>query len=332
MQMIFLAILAVAVALGIRPVRWNDGYIDKASTSTINGVFIVLVFLSHFAQYAPVACSNLVGRYLGQLIVVPFLFYSGYGCYVQYAKRGKKYLKEFPVKRVLPTLVNFDIAICFFALTALLIGNAPALRTLLLSFIGWESVGNSNWYIFAIILCYLAFWLSFSLVPKTVRGGVLFSLLGVVVLALSLVKPVYWYDTIMSFGSGVIYGMYRPVIEPMVKKRYWLVVATLAAVLCAFAFSPILGRLHLLTYNFYGVVFALFVVVCSMRIRFSSPVFKWCGEHLFPLYIYQRIPMIIFSALHPAAFEDWRCSIYLVLSAFIAIIVASLYPRFRFAI
>lgn len=63
----------------MRWANWNDNYLDKGTTAIVNGLFIVLVFLSHFAQYAPEYIVNHIGRHLGQLIVVMFLFIRAMG-------------------------------------------------------------------------------------------------------------------------------------------------------------------------------------------------------------------------------------------------------------
>ena len=53
-------------------------------------------------------------------------------------------------------------------------------------------------------------------------------------------------------------------------------------------------------HNSLSVVFALLIVVLSMRIKIDNKMLRWCGELLFPLYIYQRIPMMVMAALVPS--------------------------------
>lgn len=168
MQIAFVVLLLLLFFAKSRPTRWNSAYIGKETTSTINGLFIWLVFISHFMSYLPSSVNNLVGNTLGQLVVVMFLFYSGYGCAAQYLSKGESYLRSFPTKRILTTLINFDIAVCAFVVVALLLGKSITMRQVLLSFVCWDSVGNSNWYIFVIILCYTLFWLSAGVVKRKV--------------------------------------------------------------------------------------------------------------------------------------------------------------------
>ena len=153
-------------------------FLDKNQTNAIKGVFILFVFLRHVLQYvqksgyefdapgdAIVASLNM---YLGQFIVVMFLFYSGYGVMEAIKNKGRDYINSIPRNRILGTLLNFSVAVlCYLAIDYLL--SIPVTPVQVLeSLVGWESVGNSNWYIFVIMLCYLVTYLAFRFFEKKV--------------------------------------------------------------------------------------------------------------------------------------------------------------------
>ena len=143
---------------------FNPNYLDKNRTNAIKGVFILLIVLSHSLGYIKdsgyiftafgdilfVKFFNLIS----QLVVVMFLFYSGYGVSESYKKKGKAYIQTFPQKRILTTLLNFDVAVVLFIILNLCLGVSISLKAGFLSLLGWGSVGNSNWYIFVILFCY----------------------------------------------------------------------------------------------------------------------------------------------------------------------------------
>ena len=107
-----------------------------------------------------------VSRTLGQMIVVMFMFYSGYGIGESVKRKGMGYIKSFPKNRVLKTLLHFDVAILiYFILSLILELNYPS-GQVALAFIGWTSIGNSNWYIFAVIILYVITWIAFSIFRK----------------------------------------------------------------------------------------------------------------------------------------------------------------------
>lgn len=105
-----------------------------------------------------------VDRLLEQLIVTTFLFYSGYGILAS-LKTKKDYLQKFP-KRIFKVWLQFAIAVCLFL--NLFIGKVYSTQTILLSFTAWDSVGNSNWYILAILVLYALFYIG-GLMTKQAR-------------------------------------------------------------------------------------------------------------------------------------------------------------------
>lgn len=48
----------------------------------------------------------------------------------------------------------------------------------------------------------------------------------------------------------------------------------------------------------------------SMKIKINNAVLIWAGKNLFPLYIYQRIPMIVFSSINGGAFVSSHPILY----------------------
>ena len=309
---------------------------DRNTTATINGFFICVVFLHHFSQYCKPSMSSLMGDLFGQLFVTTFFFYSGCGCAVQFLAKGNRYIQSFPRKRILSTVLRFDFAVFVFALVSILLGRPPTVRKTILSFLGWESVGNSNWYIFAIVLCYLAFYLAFTvsrmlekwhrLAPFAQQGGIFAIVLGCA-LVLSRVKPPWWSDTLMAFPAGVTFGLHGHAMLECLKKRYWILLLILVLVFIAVLRCPFIGHRHWIAFNIKSVSFALIVVLMTMRIDLDSPELHWCGRHLFALYIYQRLPMVVFVNLYPDAFQTGQRWVFFCFSLAFSIAIAWLYEK-----
>lgn len=139
-----------------------DNYLSMDTTNMIKGIFIILVFIKHATPYVINAgwqpegimgdIFYFVNNNVGQWIVAMFLFYSGYGIMESIKRKGKDYVRQIPQKRFLSVLINFDIAVVIFIVVDLLLKKTLTVKQCLLSFTGWESVGNSNWYIFIILL------------------------------------------------------------------------------------------------------------------------------------------------------------------------------------
>ena len=80
--MVFLfALCFVAGFIGVRRRREDEIPLAPSVTTSINGIFVLLVLLSHFYQYAGKYInqnSYVIARdYSGQTIVATFLFFSG---------------------------------------------------------------------------------------------------------------------------------------------------------------------------------------------------------------------------------------------------------------
>ncbi|MDY2707509.1 MAG: hypothetical protein SOV31_07255, partial [Candidatus Cryptobacteroides sp.] len=101
----------------------NTDFLSKKTCAVVNGIFIIMVFFAHAWQYIAPALGhwtifdNLYASVIGwsgQYIVVPFLLFSGYGVTTSIMEKGNAYAKKIPSARILPTLLNFDIAVCIF--------------------------------------------------------------------------------------------------------------------------------------------------------------------------------------------------------------------------
>lgn len=313
--------------------RYYSDYLSFDTTNAVKGIFIALVFIKHATPYifksGYVFDDSLLSRaflfvnaQVGQWIVAMFLFYSGFGIMESIKKKGLPYVHTIPRKRILTTLINFDIAVALFAVIALFLHKDYPLMTYLLSFIGWEAVGNSNWYIFVIILCYLMVYLCFRTAEDgeyTMGAVICFFLLCISAFFLSRVKPSWWYDTILCFCVGIFYSLWREHIETILQKYYWLILSILTiALVCLRAYF--VG----LAYNGYCIIFCFFVVMLTMKFRINNSVLIWSGNNLFPLYIYQRVPMIILSSLCDGAFV----ASYPVLYTFACLLITLLFAHF----
>ena len=331
-MLLFYIIILLLSIYGISFVKsgFNQDYISKEQCNAIKGIFILIVFIRHIWPYlrnfgyeftsASDSIFMWIDRWLGQLIVVAFLFYSGFGVMESIKRKGNRYIDDMPRKRILNTLLHFDVAVLAFFVIDLILGVNLKPITTLLALTGWTSIGNSNWYIFVILICYLCTWIGF----KFDKRWMAFFLLATTYIILFNTKsnPV-WYNTIFSFAAGLIYSQFKSQIETFVHQKYWIVLP-----ICILVFFSI----HTLNYAFYGlkdnlasVLFALSIVVASMKIKVGNKALVWCGTKLFPLYIYQRIPMIFLSKFDGGDFITQHPYTYVWACLLITIAIALLY-------
>ena len=158
-MIIYVFAIALLCLIGGKPYLrgFNSNYLTKMSTDAVRGVFILLIFAAHFIQYVEPFTAVLDILYrrfwvaMGQAVVTCFLFYSGYAIALNIQQKGEEYTRNMPHKRILPTLLTFDCAVMLYLLVQLGRGNTYTLKRFIFSLVAWEGVGNSNWYIFAIL-------------------------------------------------------------------------------------------------------------------------------------------------------------------------------------
>lgn len=308
-MLIFYILLFLLVFLSMRyKLGYNREYLSYDTTNAVKGVFILLVFIAHIVPYILKSGADVMGEgfgivhnRIGQWIVAMFLFYSGYGIMESIMRKGNAYVANIPIKRVFNTLLNFDIAVLAFIILALLLRTPLTIKQCLLSFTGWETVGNSNWYIFVILVCYVLTFVSFYKQNNLLKSAfICFGLIVFTSLLLSVFKQEYWYNTMWCYSAGMLFSLFKDRIEIFAKTYYFQLLFAVISFLILVSLIPYHAKG--LIYNSFSVLFCAMVVLLTMKFNIESKFFVWCGKNLFPIYIYQRIPMIILASVSNGEF------------------------------
>ena len=345
MLIILLVIMTISLyGLQIKKQNFHDDFLSKAQTDSIKGFFLLFVFVRHVFQYVQksgYAFSSMIDKpmtilnnQLGQLIVVMFLFYSGYGVVESIKKHGCVYLKKFPQKRILPTIINFDIAVLLFLIVGFFCAQEYSGLRIVQAFLGWESVGNSNWYIFDIVVCYILIWIAFCVTKNKevikIKPAlmVLGMMLLVFVVGMSFVKQTRWYNTVLAFGGGAFFSLSKDYIVEFLKKKYvpTFICLSVAVVVLKYVRYDCLC----LKYNVLSLCFAFWIIMFTMKVKMQNNALIWLGQHLFPLYIYQRLPMNILYDVNDGAFVRDCPLVYIGVCFAVTLIIAYFYKYWQF--
>lgn len=320
-----------------------DDFLSKGQTNAIKGIFILFVFARHILQYiynSGYAYSSLpdklfraIDEYSAQFIVVMFLFYSGYGVMESIKRKGVDYVETMPVKRIIPTIVNFDIAVLVYCAMNCVLGLKVNPGTLLFSFFGWSSIGNSNWYMFDIVVCYILVYGYFSvcrcfkIAYDKISLVVLCLFFVLTVLLLSMYKSEWWYNTLFVFFAGMIFSYTKKSTTLFLQRNY---VKMLFAFLFVFALWYVVPFEFLgIKTNICGVAFAFMIVMLTMKVNVQNRVLIWLGENLFALYMYQRLSMIAIYSIDDGTWVKENTFAYMVICFVSMLFVAFLYRFWR---
>lgn len=299
-MIVFLILLFLVSLYKIRFTPFNENYMSRESTASIKGIFIIMVFLSHIREYITLPENSkyaMILNLIGQLMVAMFFFYSGYGVLESY-KNKPGYAEKFLKNRFLKTLLHFDIAVFLFLIIAIIFGVQYPAKYYALCWVGWESIGNSNWFVFAILALYLLTWLCFAVSDKEhlLRFCVLQTILTLCLVAFlrNSGKQLHWYDTAMCYPAGIWFSLLKDRIDKALRKKAIYYSALAVLVLVFLYLYKTEGILH---YCLCAAEFSLLVVVVTMKIQIGNGMLSWAGNHLFEIYILQRIPMIFLSKI-----------------------------------
>ena len=321
---------------------FNEDYLSRDCTNSIKGVFILLIVISHSIPYFK-DCGYLFANpgdslflpfffLLSQLVVVMFLFYSGYGVGESFKSKGDTYVKAMPRHRILGTLLNFDVAVLVFMVVDLLLGIELTANQCLLSLTAWKNIGNDNWYIFVILLCYLMTYivLRLPISKSSHRVVLLFGLCVICMIVLSFYKGTYWFNTILCYPLGFMYSTYKESIEKCLKRSYWLCLLVVFAI-----FVPVFILLHncpsdrfQIGYNLVSILFAMMLVILTLKVRICNQPLLWAGMHLFPIYIYMRLPMVVMKNKAPE-FVGTYPALFILVSLVLTVLIARVYKHWE---
>ena len=301
----YLILFLAIIAWQSRPVPRGEGYykdyMTPERTTATKGVFILLIFLTHGEQYLtltdapPDKIYSIIRLGLGQSVVTAFFFYSGYGMTVSLRRKGEAYLSAFPRMRILKTLLHFDIAVLLYLIAALAMQWPLTSGEIIWSFIGWESLGNSSWFIFDILVAYVMFYACFRLCRNLHKSAVLFTALSIVfVVLMVLFQESRYYNTFLSVSMGIWFCLYQEKIERGLHSR-GKVLALFAVLAAAYVAGGVLLMPVYDTYEYLYIplplIFMTALLLLTMVWRFDNPVLRYFGEHLFSVFILMRLPM-----------------------------------------
>ncbi len=323
-MIIYLALFLLLCLWGVKFSGFREDYISKDQSGAFKGIFAMLIFLSHISPYTNIQSStNIFDRVywgifstLGQMVVVVFLFYSGYGI-MESIKNKPGYMKGFFRNRILKLFIDYNIVTLVYAVYRTCTGAFFTWDHYLFSLVGWRSLahlsGRGNWFVFGILLLYcitllLSMLLTkvFRLEGKKYRYCLMASVMAANVILVAVLQysglPKYWFNTLFVYSFGMLYAIFRGTIEKAMRKTKWYI-AALAAVCAGIVVIVAFNLNHLVFYSLMACLFASFIVLISMYVRIQNPVLIWLGKLCFSIYIVHNGVMGLFRNLGLASNE-----------------------------
>ena len=278
--------------------------IDK--TLSVKGIFVMLILIHHAFGFCPPQTITDTWLYefkcfFGQLVVVMFMFYSGFGLMHSITKKGKSYIDTIPSNRVLKLICDMVLVVLLYLPFSIYTGQIHSVKQIALSFFGYSNVGNYNWYIYTIIWAYLLTYIAFKICKNRpyIAAVTVTVLCGIYIIVMHQAKPneYYWCDTLICFPMGIWFSLlWEKHIKPLLTKHiavwYLLFIPTLAVFLWVHSMS---GRFIYAVLR--AVFFCVVAVMITMKISFNNAVLRFFGRNIFGIYIFQKMFFVLFETL-----------------------------------
>ena len=298
LYLLFIVVLALW-KIKIHGKGFHEDFLSRTTTLSVNGIFILIVFYSHFAndyytvELAKDGIMHSVKMFLGQLMVTSFLFYSGYGVFRQLEARAG-YARKILTNRMPKVWLHYAFAVVLYVAVQLLRGNTYSPSRYVQAFLSWQGIGNSDWYIFTILALYLITWFAFTLLDNNPKAAVTMTFVctGAYMLLMAKYKADYWYNTALCYPFGMLVGLQEEKIRKFLlhNGKYFLSLAGMVALLLVLKQYQ---KVSFWYYNLYALAFVSVVVLVTMKVQFRSPALQFFGRHLFWIYMLHRIPLML---------------------------------------
>lgn len=337
-MIIFFCFFCFLAFIGLRK---TDGdkydYMSVNMTNSVKGFFIGLVFISHIwgytefsHPYLDVWYQRLIRGKMGQCVVAMFLFYSGFGVMESIKIKGQNYVNKIPIRRVLNVLLQFDCVILLFWLYRIYTGTHYGVKKMFLSFVGWDGIGNSNWYIFCILWVYIFTFIAFRVFKhnhkKAIAGVFVLTILYMAIVS-KLGKEYWWYDTALCYTWGMLFSIYRDKVEHFVNENRGTWIFTLVVCIVGHMIAYYYKTNSPLIYQLWVFCFTAAIVTFTMRYVLDSKLLQGAGMMLFELYMLQRLTMMILKPYILSGELTYTKKYIYVIACFFGTIVISVIYR-----
>lgn len=305
----------------------NTDCLSPERTASVRGLLALLVIFIHVGQYAPGGPVMTLLSRTGYLIVAVFFFLTGYGLQSRHMAQ-RDYARGFLLKRLrlvaLPYLVLTGIYWSYY----LWMGRSYDLKYVLTRFWQGNPLVSFSWYILAVFSFYLAFWLLMRLCRRNYKamllGGLVWFGLHTAVCA-ALGYGAFWYVSALCPVVGMAWAVYRKKLEDLLQKRYFAVLAAVAAALVlsflldGLLNTPVLSEMiKVASAGLFAAAFALVLY----KVRFGNPALQLLGQMSMELYLTQGLAlMVLRSRLIPIRSPFWYALWALPVTVILAAVV-----------
>ena len=124
---------------------------------------------------------------------------------------------------------------------------------------------------------------------------------------------------------GSLWYQYRDKIDNFLKRFFFPIIMSLIVLFYIYDHSNIAPTLGGVFHNFRSILFAGIIICLTIIFPIKVSFLAFLGQRLFPLYIYQRLPMIYFSEFDGGVFMSEQPYLYIGLCLAVTLFIGCIY-------
>ena len=233
-------LVIIFIILLLYGIKWKGDRRDKIegiprqSTAALRGIFSIVIIFSHIAVRCPQDVGFLFGmwRHLSYSAVGIFFFLSGY-CLAWNFRFKLDYMKGFINRKIQEILFPYIIVSIIYWTVFNLLGRNITVKDFLFSFVNGNPIASNTWYVIAIIIYYLFFYIASKIFLRNYDKILIFNIFFVSSLIIIWYLSGYgshWCNSNYSFVLGIGYGFYIEYIERILY-RYSVWIITVSGII-----------------------------------------------------------------------------------------------------
>lgn len=295
-----IALLCILLFWRVEKVSDRRPVMNVQNTLALRGAFSIVIVLHHLSGYVNSITFLYPLKYCGYIVVAFFFFFSGYG--LTWGLNNKSdYLRYFLIKRVLKIYLPYLLSILIYVIYGSIINKTEyGIFQILSSLICVDSISPLGWYIGALVILYIIFFLSAK--SKMHYRKMFFAVLFIFVYVVLFLLPIAeeFPRSLIGFPIGICYCLYKKKIHLFIKEKIILcisfgIVGTAFGMVVKYLGESSDMSLVKLFGNIVSCSFAiLLLIVCANRISFGNKVLLFLGGISFEIYLYHKLFLELF--------------------------------------
>lgn len=261
---------------------------DLTHTLPLRGILATLVVIGHLDNVISGQTKILMPFHMATPAVAVFFFMSGYGLMLSFSRGGGRYLQNFIAKASIKLLMPLLFTTCLYQGVLFILGDFNIEKILIDLASGIEMPLIHSWYVYALFLFYLLFFIVFKYNTSTkIWSGLILTLLMLIYYVVTryvLEWPFHWWITCMAFPMGFFYSRYEERIKMFLKDYFWVtlpVIITLLLIkLSSGVDTPVFAELP---YVLLGPIVA--IILYRIPLPVDNRMLNFLGALSFEIYL-----------------------------------------------